>query len=356
VAVAVSQGVAFAAIGAVGLLLATRVPLNAIGWLYLAAWMVLALGVFAEEYGRWATVVHADGFAGTFTVWLTNWLFVPALGLLLTYPLLLFPDGHLPSPRWRWVGWATGVVTVSWCIAFAYSGADYADAAGRDALNPYTPQRLVGLFDLGKIALAILFISLVGCSVASLVVRFRRSGPLERAQIKWLMLAGAAAATFLALPVDHGTGNWVDVLLGFVLALLPISVGVAILRYRLYDIDRIISRTASYALVTGLLLAVYFVIVTSVTTLLPQSTNAFAVAAATLTAAAAFRPLLDRVQKAVDRRFDRARYDGQRTVDVFAARLRDEVDAERVSDDLLTLVRDTVQPTGVGLWLRGGPS
>ena len=257
VAVAVSQGVAFAAIGAVGLLLATRVPLNAIGWLYLAAWMVLALGVFAQEYGRWVTVVHPTGFAGTFAGWLTNWLFVPVLGLLLTYPFLLFPDGHLPSRRWRWVGWAAGVTTVMWSIAFAYSGADYTDAAGRASPNPYTPQRLVELFDLGKIALALLFISLVGCSVASLVVRFRRSGPLERAQIKWLMLAGVAAAAFLALPVDHGTGNWVDVLLGFVLALLPISIGVAILRYRLYDIDRIISRTASYAVVTGVLLAVY---------------------------------------------------------------------------------------------------
>jgi len=351
VAAGFTQGAAFVAIGAVGLLLSVRRPGNAIGWIYLGSWVGMTAIVWIGSYAKWATVTHPGGFAGTPAVWLNNWLWVPVIGTLLTFPFLLFPNGHLLTRRWRPVAWAAGVVTVLWSIAFAFEGEDYSDALGRSADHPYTPDHWVGFFNTGKNVLALVFLTVLVGSVASLVLRFRRSGPLERAQIKWLMLAGALSVAFTTLPVDHGTGNWVDVVAGLVWALLPISVGVAILRYRLYDIDRFISRTTSYVLVIGVLFLVYVSVVTAVGQLLPKSSD-LAVAAATLAAAALFRPVLSRVKSVVDRRFNRSRYDAQHTVDAFAARLRDGVDPDLVATDLLDVVEGTVEPTSASLWMR----
>ncbi len=351
VAAGVTQGAAFVAMGAVGLLLSIRRPANAIGWIYLGGWVGMAATVWVETYGKWATVTHPGGFAGTLVVWLNNWLWVPVLGTLLTFPFLLFPDGHLLTRRWRPVAWASGVTIVLWSIAFAFQGADYSDGLGRPAPQPYTPDRWVEFFDTGKNVLAFGFLAVMVGSVGSLVLRFRRSGPRERAQIKWLILAGAASAVFLMLPVDHGTGDWVDILGGLVWALLPISVGIAILRYRLYEIDRIISRTVSYAAVIAILVGVYLAIVGSLSLVLPEN-GAPAVAAATLAAAALFRPLLTMVKVHVDRRFNRSRYDAQHTMDAFAGRLRDGHDPDQVATDLLAVVVEAVEPSSASLWVR----
>ncbi|HVQ89131.1 MAG TPA: hypothetical protein VMT88_13230 [Actinomycetes bacterium] len=350
-AAAVTQSFAFLAIGAVGLLLSIRRPANSIGWIYLATWLGVTLIVWVGAYATWATVTHPGGVGGTPAVWLNNWLWVPVTGVLFVYQFLLFPDGHLLNPRWKPVAWAGGIVTAVWSVMFAFEGADYTDASGDSATNPYTPTSVVEFFNVGRNVLALAFLVVLVLSVTSLVLRFRRSAALERAQIKWLMLAGFAFGLFFALPADHGTGNWVDILAGFVWALLPVTVGLAILRYRLYDIDRIISRTATYLVVTGILLLVYVAVVTAVSQIVPDSSD-LAVAAATLAAAAVFSPVATRVRRAVDRRFNRARYDAEHTIDAFAARLSGGMDPGLVTADLLAVVDGTLEPAQTGLWVR----
>jgi len=346
-----AQGFAMVGVGVVGWLIASRRPQNPIGWIYLGCWLGGGALALANTYGRWATVTRPGAPVGETAVWLMNWAFVPVIGTLVTYPLLLFPDGHLPTPRWRKVAWATGAVIVLWSVSFALSGADYTDAQSRSAANPYTSDSIVGFFDISKVVLAVTFVALVIAMVVSLVVRFRRGSELERAQLKWLILAGVASVLFLMLPSDHGNGDWVDILGGLVWALLPISVGIAILRYRLYEIDRIISRTVTYTAVIVILVGVYLAIVGSLSVVLPEN-GAPAVAAATLAAAALFRPLLSLVKVRVDRRFNRSRYDARITADEFAQRVRDGSDTDAVEADLVSSVTRAMEPSQVSLWIR----
>jgi signal transduction histidine kinase len=254
----ITQPIGFLAIGAVGLLIARRKPENALGWVYLGVWVAVGV-VFAlgSEYGYWATITHPGAPGGTFAIWLGNWTWVPIFGVLLTWTFLIFPDGHLPSPRWRPVGWACAVVTVLWSIAFALENADYTDAANRSVPNPYTIRSLIPFFDAAREWLALVFFVLVAASIASLIVRFRRSHGDERQQVKWLILAASIFLVFIAIPVEHGTGGVSDELLGVVLALIPASVGVAILKYRLYDIDVVIKKTVVFTLVASVLTVLY---------------------------------------------------------------------------------------------------
>ena len=274
------------------------------------------------------------------------------MALLLSFPFLLFPSGHLVSRAWRWVARWAATATFIWSVAFAFEGHDYTDAVGRPQPNPYTPDSLVSFFDVMRNVGAGLFASAMVLCLASLFVRFRRADGEARAQIKWLFFAGTLTLAVLMLPGNHGENTWLDVVTGLALAMIPIAVCVAILRYRLYDIDRIISRTTSYAMVTGLLLATYLVVVTLASSLLPDSSNSLAVAAATLAAAALARPALNRIQALVDRRFNRARYDAQHTVDAFGNRLRSEVELATVTDDLVGAVHATLAPSNVALWIR----
>jgi hypothetical protein len=351
--IGLSQGSALLSVGLVGLVVALKQPRNAIGWIYLVFWVTTGVMSLSTGYSHWATVVHSSAFGGEFAVWLHNWAWVPVMCLLLSFPFLLFPDGHLPSPRWRYVAWWVGLASLLWSISFAFEGHDYTDALGAHVPNPYTPDSLVPFFDLMRNVVAGLFISAMVLCLVSLYVRFRGAGGMERAQIKWVFLAGAVTLGFLLLPGDHGGGGWIDVLMGFVLILIPISVCVAILRYHLYDIDRIISRTTSYAIVTGLLVATFAVIVAASSSVLGPK-NQLGVAIATLVAAALARPVLARVQRIVDRRFDRARYDAQHTIDAFGGRLRNEVDVSSVSLDLVDTVSDVLAPNQLSLWLREG--
>jgi MFS family permease len=349
-AVTVAQGFAFVAMGTVGAVVLSRSDATTIGWIYLGCFLGMAVFTCASAYGAWGVGTDAAGV--TAAEWLGNWGWVPVFGVLVPYSLLLFPDGHLPSPRWRPVGWATAVVVVLWAAAFAFQGADYTDLSGRHVPNPYSTPTLVAVADPARVVLSFLWVALAGVGVASLVVRYRRGDETLRAQVRWLMLSGAVIVGWFALPLDHGNGGWGDVVMGLVLALLPISVGIAITRYHLYDIDRILSRTASYAIVTGALVTLYVLVVTTLPRLVPATSSSFAVAIATLAAAAAFRPLLRRVRAAVDRRFDRSRYDARVTVESFGARLRDEVDPHAVT----ATVRQTMQPAAVVLVLHREPS
>ena len=254
----ITQPLGFLAIGLVGLLIARRKPENALGWVYLGVWVAVGV-VFAlgSEYGYWATITHPGAPGGTLAIWLGNWTWVPIFGVLLTWTFLIFPDGRLPSPRWRPVAWASVIVTVLWSIAFALEEADYTDAANRSVPNPYTIRPLMPFFDVAREVLALVFFVLVAASIASLIARFRRSRGDERQQVKWLILAAGIFLVFLAIPVEHGTGGVADEFLGVVLALIPASVGIAILKYRLYDIDVVIKKTLVFTFVASVLTALY---------------------------------------------------------------------------------------------------
>lgn len=344
------------AVGTVGLLIATKRTDNAIGWIYLGCGLWISVAIANTGYTGWATMVRPGGFGGTASEWFGNWPWAPLLAVFLTFPFLLFPDGHLLNARWRPVAWGAGAVTVTWTLSVAFSSTQYTDASGQPKQNPYTPDALRGLVDaLEFVALG--FLLALGLSVWSLVLRFRRGGYRERSQIKWLILAGFVSALFMVQSLLTEWTSSDTVLLAVVLSLLPLACGVAILRYHLYDIDRIIGRTTAYAMVTAVLLVVYAVVVTSLTSLVPGTgpsgeAASWTVAVATLVAAALFRPVLTWARRVVDRRFNRERFDAERAVEAFARRLRDEVESSHVQADLLILLGSTLQPSSAGLWIQ----
>ncbi len=344
-----------AGFGAVGWLLCRRVPGNPIGWCFSAAALVGALSGLAHG---WAALQldgqHApDDLLLRCSAVLDTFSWVPAIPLALLVPLLLLPDGRLLSRRWRRVLQVEVVGCVLGAVGFFTlpGPIDTADYRGLDnPLGVSWAQGLLGLFR--TIGGATLTGGMLLGAVA-IVLRFRRSRGVERQQLRWVALGGCCAA------VGAGFGSAAGVVLpdsaaelagvGFVA--VPVCVGVAVLRYRLYDLGRIVSRTLSYALVTTMVVGVYLAVVTG-TARLTAASSSFAVAASTLAAAALFQPLRRRVQSGVDHRFNRARYDADRTVEEFRRRLRDEVDLTAVRADLLDVVHGTVQPANVGLWLR----
>jgi hypothetical protein len=289
-------------------------------------------------------------------------LWVPAIGLTGTYLILLFPDGRLPSPRWRPVAWASGITMGVIVTTFVFAPRTF--DLYPDVSNPIGIGFLAPVLPVVVVAIPVLPVCIVACAV-SLVLRFRRSTGIERQQIKWLASAAGLVASVYLLAIlfssyyivtDKPDPPWLSVLEGasvLTFVLIPVAIGIAVLRYGLYGIDRLISRTLSYALITGTLLVVYLVLVTTVSRIAPSSSS-LAVAASTLTVAALFQPLRRRVQTAVDRRFNRARYDADRTVEAFTRTLREEVDLDAVSTDLIATVHDTLEPVRVGLWLRPG--
>jgi hypothetical protein len=287
----------------------------------------------------------------------------PAIALFgLT--VLLFPDGRLPSPRWRWALWAylavaalwiAGTVVISvWAIAGHHVQVD----SGGNLLAIDHPSGWAAWWG----AVQGLFFPVLGAcwlaSVAGQVVSYRRSSGDRREQLKWLIGGSAIAVVggLVGVPFSNSPDQVLSIVgnIGLVAVLaLPLSMGVAILKYRLYDIDRILSRTVAYAIITGLLVGVYAGLVLLATRVLPLS-SPVAVAGSTLVAVALFTPLRRRVQRAVDRRFNRARYDADRTVAMFAARLQDAVDLDSVRADLVATMSDSLQPTHVSVWLGEG--
>ncbi len=289
--------------------------------------------------------------------WLLGIVFTPVLGALLVIMPLLFPDGHLLSERWRWVVWLAVAVAVADSLATAFQPGPL---EGSDLLlNPFGVEALANLRGILETASGLGLALVMPLVLLSLVLRYRRGSTTERQQLKWfaaaVVLTGACVALALLplgpLPIDF----WVAWIMA--LPLIPIAIGIAILRYRLYEIDRIISRTISWALVTGLLVAAFVGLVIGLTTVLGSLAggSTFAVAGSTLVVFALFQPLRRRIQVAVDRRFDRARYDARRTADAFAERLRNDVDLASVQGDLLGVVHSSLQPASVGLWTRDQP-
>jgi hypothetical protein len=345
----------------VGVLIATRQPANAIGWLFLATGVSAALEDVLLGYATHALLADPGSLPGgaAFGV-LADVLWVPTLVCGITFLFLLFPDGRLPARGWRWlvrftialaVGYAIGTILLPGPLYFFETLAR--NPFGVVALRPVAQAAV----DLG--GMAVLPTAIAG--MIALGARFRRSGREARQQIKWLFLLAAVFAPLTPLLVvfseaDVRVGDVViaDVLFEIPLVAIPVCVGVAILRYRLYDIDVVINRTLVYAALTASLAGAYFACVLLFQLALSPVTeeSGLAVAGSTLAVAALFRPARARIQAAVDQRFYRRRYDAQRTLDAFTGRLRDELDLDALRADVRAVVRETVQPAHVSLWLR----
>jgi hypothetical protein len=342
----------------VGTLLAIRVPRNSIGWLLLVAAVFVAVQLLALVYAETSRITAGGSWPGTsIAVWLyANLEFVPSLIMVSGIPLV-FPDGRLLSPRWRWLAGLVVATGISGVLGWFRVGL----IPYQTVENPFGVALLEPLLDflnspLYQLAEVLVFVGVI----ASVAIRFRRGTSIERQQLKWLIAVTAVAGiAWSGSAVASAVGAttvvtvlWISGLLA--LFTLPVAIGIAVLRYRLYEIDRIISRTIGWALVTGLLAVVFAAGVVALQTTLGEVTqgNTIAVALSTLAVAALFQPLRRRVQLAVDRRFDRARYDAQRTVDAFAERLRDEVELDAVEADLRGTITGSVMPSSYGLWLR----
>ncbi|HVM35217.1 MAG TPA: hypothetical protein VM784_07735 [Actinomycetota bacterium] len=344
----IALGLAFLSFPAVGALIAARQPDNSIGWLLCVVGLLSGIGVLSMAWGHFALDDGRDAVGGTAAAWITAWFWYPLITIIPTFLLLLFPTGHLPSRRWRPVAWAAGglisVVTVAAMLQEWLIGDTYRVRNPIGIIAGDVEQRLSPLF--------LSFVPVILLCVLSLIVRFVRGRGQERQQLKW---AAAAALVFPTVMLVGDGANLPDFLFPVALITLPAAIGVAILKYRLYDIDVIINRALVYSVLTAVLVGLYAGGVLVFRALLDPVTgdNDVAIAASTLAVAAAFRPARHHIQAFIDHRFYRSRYDSQKTLEEFSARLRDEVDIESLSKELVTVVADTVKPSHASVWLVG---
>jgi hypothetical protein len=364
--------VLFLAFPIVGALVASRRPRNPIGWILLAdglLWMILAVTDSYLVYG-----VARPGsvpFPVTVGALGNTWLWVPTVGLLGIYLILLFPDGQLPSRGWRPLALFSGAVIVLLSVAEGLAPGPLENQGG--VRNPFGIEALPWLVGVAQIITPLLPLCILASAV-SMVLRFRRSRGEVRQQIKWVafvtslvgLLYLCAMIVSQLLFVLRGGGSlpptpwWLDLLfsvavLGF--AAVPVAIGFAVLRYRLYDIDIIINRTLVYGSLTAMLVAIYFSGVATTQLLFRTLTGQeqqpqFAVVVSTLAIAALFNPLRHRIQSFIDRRFYRRKYNARKTLEEFSAKLRDETDLETLNRDLAGVIDETLQPAHISLWLR----
>jgi hypothetical protein len=333
----------------VGALVASRRPANPIGWFFLGSAVCFALAEVAAEYAAYG-LPGAQAMA-----WLLSWLWLPGVTLLLFFLPLYFPDGRLVSPRWRWLVRVALVFSVGGALYSAFSPGEIQDEG---IVNPLGIEALRPVSDLLGTFVLVLYFALLFGSAASLVVRFRRSGSLERQQIKWLAFAALVIPIWFLTnaPIEAASRTLFVVMDALIVStLIPVAAGVAILRYRLYDIDVVINRTLVYASLTVTLVALYFggiVVLQRMFVVLTGEQSALAVVASTLLIAALFNPIRGRIQSFIDRRFYRRKYDSRKTLEAFSDKLRDETDLEALNDELVGVVRETMQPAHVSLWLR----
>ena len=360
----------FLAFPMVGALIASRRPENPIGWICLAGGIFWMLANLTSGYGTYGLLVARPGsvpFPAAIGS-LGEWMWAPAEGVLGTYLILLFPDGRLPSRRWRPLAWFSGAVIVLVSAGFALRPGRLPDLGG--VPNPFGLEEYPWIADVTQAVILLLLLCLLA-SALSLVLRFLRSGAEEREQIKWIAFAASfvslvglitVVSTFRFAPEFLETAGtqplWLELLqdveqLSF--AGVPVVVGIAILRYRLYEIDVLINRTLVYGALTAILVALYFggiVLLQWLFVVFTGEKSTLAVVASTLLIAALFNPLRRRIQSFIDRRFYRSKYDAAKTLAAFNARLRDETDLDTLGRDLMGVVRETMQPAHVSLWLR----
>jgi hypothetical protein len=367
VADAVGGGVYFAAVVAfatVGALLSARGTGNKIGWVLLAIAVVVAVRITGAQYGDYSLLIRPGSLPGGRIAVAIGEALSTSMFALLGLAILLFPDGHLPSRRWRWLPWVLGVAAVTGALGSGLAPGHFTDAEPFERFsNPLgvgsDSEPFEALAGLGWLSVTL---GLFASGVA-MVRRMRRAHGIERLQLKWMAFAASLfgvgfvviSITFFA-GLSGPTADAVRTgLLGVGFCTIPVAAGIAILRYRLYDIDVVINRALVYAVLTATLAGVYvgsvllFQLVLSALT----SDSGLAVAASTLAVAALFRPARHRIQSGVDHRFFRRRYDAAQTLEGFSARLRQRVELGAVSAELRAVVRETVQPVHVSLWIRG---
>jgi hypothetical protein len=346
---------------AVGWLLASRLPLNPLGWMLLFVGGCFALAGPAFFLGD--ALVDSKPGAAAWLLWYaggddTGWIWLPPIGLLFTQVLLRFPDGRLPSPRWRWFSTFTIGLLVVGTLLISTAYAEVRPGVPNPVANDWVIEHIDTIFALIGLPLLACFLG----SALSVVVRYRRAGSVERAQIRWVAWAGSIVVGSFAASFAVGAAWDADTIINQLVAasyaLIPISIGIAVMRYRLYEIDRIVSRSISYVLVTLTVVVTYVAVVTSLTRLVPRlfpESSSVAVAVATLVAAAVFQPALRRVRDVVDRRFDRRHFDAVHIVDSFGRALRDEVDYDTINRSLISVIDQTLAPTVIRTWTPETP-
>jgi hypothetical protein len=363
VATLLAQIVSFSVVGA---LIASHRPENPIGWLFLAAALFYGIQIPGEEYAVYALLTNPGSLPlGAELAWLTDWIWAPGFGIILVFLPLLFPDGHPPSRRWRGVAWLGGlsiglICVLTSIVLWPERGPALLQLGGyAGEVEEWRSAVLDWVLRLGS---PMLLLAGLG-AVISLVVRFRRARGDVRQQIKWFASAAALTLVWILLFGQaslRGLPGIIVALSGLlVIASIPVATGIAILRYRLYDIDRIINRTLVYGSLTATLVALYFggiVLSQRMFILLTGQRSTLAVVASTLLIAALFNPLRRRIQSFIDRRFYRRKYDARKTLEAFSIKLRDETDLEALNNDLVGVVRETMQPAHVSLWLRPDPA
>ena len=346
---------AFAAFGLVGALIIWQRPGNVLGWILATDGLLAVWGASADTY---VDVAHAAGqrmdLLFLASLWMSLWYWFPLLGLTMIFTPLLFPDGKPPSPRWRPVVWAAGATLA--LIIFLAAFRERIEFPGVSMDNPVG---IPGIADpenspIGSVLFG-LYLALAFATLVSVVSRYLRSGGVQRQQIKWLMFATLMA---VLLTISENLVSFLPdsgVPFAVAIALFPVTIAVAIFRYRLYDIDVVINRTLVYGSLTLTLLACYVgavVVLQRVFILFAGQKSTLAVVASTLAIAALFNPLRRRFQAFIDRRFYRSKYDAAKTLEEFGVGLRDETDIEALNADLISVVRRTVQPAHVSMWLR----
>lgn len=336
----------------VGLLIVTRRPANLIGGLLINGGLASALYGFAVEYAVWTLGSGVAAPGGMFAAWVVEWIWVPLVGLFAPLLLLVFPTGTLPSARWRAVIWAGAGVTVLGMIATALRPGDL--RYSYPVPNPFGTPDLKGVVDVARAMSEPLSALVLLAAMLSLVARFRAGSADVRLQVKWFALAGAVSALSYALALAFPEVPVFERGVTLSGLAMPTAIGVAVLRYRLYDIDVILRRTLVYGALSVALVATYVAAVILFQAALRPLTagSELAVAASTLAVVALVQPLRRRIQAVVDHRFFRSRYDASRTLDAFTTRMRDQVDIDAVRGEVLSVVGTTLQPAHASVWLR----
>jgi cytochrome b subunit of formate dehydrogenase len=339
----------------VGAIVASRLPESPIGWLFCAIGLSFGVSHFSAEYAAYALLAPSGSLpGGQAFAWLTSWVWVGGLGLIVFLDLL-FPNGMLPSTRWRWFARFTAVVLLPAAILAALSPGLILSST---LINPLG---IEGLPNVSKAIEAFMY-ALVVVGASSMLARLRHAGRIERQQIKWFAYATAVAISGVILKntVYPAVGVtwvwWVGLILTVVgVVSSPVAMSIAIFRYRLYQIDSLINRTLVYGSLTATLVALYFVVIVVLQRLFVVFTgekSTLAVVASTLVIAALFNPFRRQIQAVVDRSFYRRKYDTRKTLEAFSMKLRDETDLNALSDDLVRVVRETMQPAHISLWVR----
>src|SRR5829696_1054700 len=339
----------------VGAIVASRLPESPIGWLFCAIGLSFAVVHFSAEYAIYALLAPSRSDpGGEVFAWLTSWVGIFGLGLVVFLDLL-FPNGRLPSARWRWFAWFTAIALLPAVILSALSPGLIISSTLDNPLG------VEGLPDVLRTIEAFMY-ALIVVGASSMLARLRHAGTIERQQIKWfayatvVVISGVILKNVVYPPLGVMWVWWVGLILTAVgVVSSPIAMALAILRYRLYDIDIIINRTLIYGSLTATLVALYFAVVVllqSLFVVLIGEKSTLAVVASTLVIAALCNPFRRRIQSVVDRRFYRRKYDARKTLESFSTRLRNETDLDAVSGNLVGVVRETMQPAHVSLWLR----